>query len=198
MAIGLVTPKHLYHSASKIIENAGFKDVQNFVQDPSLAPPQPPQTPLPVQIEQMKIQADAQKHQAQGQADVQKFQAESQMQMQIEQAKMEAKLQEVRANLELQASNDERDAQREMHKAQMDAQLEAQKIEFERWKAELQAQTQIYLAQLSAGNAQPIDTGGDINNALAAAIEGIKATMETMNRPKTIIRGPDGRAAGIA
>lgn len=198
MQFGLATPAHLYHTASKQVENSGFKDVQNFLQDPKNTPTQPQQPPLPLQIEQMKIQADAQKHQAQGQADIQRFQAESRMQMEVEQAKLNAKLQEVRASLELQASNDARDAQREMHKAEMDAQLEAQRIEFERWKAELQAQTQIYLEQLKLGQAQPIDTGGDINNALAAAIEGLKATMETMNRPKTIIRGPDGRAAGIA
>ena len=43
--------------------------------------------------------------------------------------------------------------------------------------AELKAQTQIYLEQLKLGNADPIDTGGDINNALATAIEGIRATM---------------------
>lgn len=129
---------------------------------------------------------------------MQRFQAETQMQMQVEQLKAQTKIKEVQASLELQRSNDERDAAREMAKAQYDAQLSQQQLEFERWKAELQAQTQIYLEQLKAGQAQPIDTGGDINNALAAAIEGIRATMETMNRPKQIIRGPDGRAAGIA
>lgn len=198
MAVGLATPTHLYHTGAKIIENAGFKDVQNFLQDPSKAPPQQPQTPLPIQLEQMKIQADAQKHQAEMQSDIQKFQAETQMTRETEQIKADAKLREIQGSLELQAANDQRDSEREMHKAQMDLQLESQKLEFEKWKAELQAQTQIYLAQLSAGNAQPIDTGGDINNALAIAIEGIRATMETMNRPKTIVRGPDGRAAGIA
>ncbi|NQW93542.1 MAG: hypothetical protein HQ446_05850 [Polaromonas sp.] len=198
LAVGLTTPKHLYHSASKIIENAGFKDVQNFVQDPSLAPPKPPEMPLPLQIEQMKIQANAQKHQAEMQADIQKFQAETQMTRETEQIKADAKLREIQGNLELQAANDQRDSEREVHKAQMDAQLEQQRIEFERWKAELTAQTQIYLEQLKIGNAQPIDTGGDINNSLAVAIEGIRATMDSMNRPKTIIRGPDGRAAGIA
>ena len=197
MAVGLATPKHLYHTGAKLIENAGFKDIQNFIQDPSKEPPKPQQPPIEVQVAQIKIRADGQKHQAEMQADVQKFQAETQMTRETEQIKADAKLQEIRANLELQAANDARDSEREQYKAQIDAQLEAQKIEFERWKAELQAQTQIYLAQLSAGNAQPIDTGGDINNALAAAIEGIKATMETMNRPKTIIRGPDGRAQGI-
>ena len=197
MAIGLATPKHLYHTGAKLIENAGFKDIQNFIQDPSKEPPKPQQPPIEVQVAQIKIQADGQKHQAEMQADVQKFQAETQMTRETEQIKADAKLQEIRANLELQAANDQRDAEREMHKAQMDAQLAQQQIEFERWKAELAAQTQIYLEQLKLGNAQPIDTGGDINNALATAIEGIRATMETMNRPKTIIRSPDGRAQGI-
>jgi hypothetical protein len=198
MAVGLVTPKHLYHSASKIIENAGFKDVQNFVQDPSNAPPQPPQKPVEIQVAEVKLQGDMQKHQATLQAEIQKFQAETQMTRETEQIKADAKLREIQGNLELQAANDQRDSEREMQKAQMDAQLEQQRLEFERWKAELQAQTQIYLAQISGGNAQPIDTGGDINSALATAIEGMRVTMETMNRPKTIIRGADGRAAGIA
>jgi hypothetical protein len=198
MAIGLATPKHMYHTGTKIIENAGFKDVQNFIQDPTTLPPQPPQKPLPLQIEEMKIQADAQKHQAEMQSDIQKFQAETQMTRETEQIKADAKLREIQGNLELQAANDQRDAEREMHKAEMQAQLEQQRIEFEKWKAQLTAETQIYIEQLKLGAAQPIDTGGDINDALATAIEGIRATMETMNRPKQIIRGPDGRAAGIA
>lgn len=149
MALGMVQPKHLYHSFSKLIENAGFKDVQSFAVDPTTLPPQQPQTPLPIQIEQMKLQADQQKFQAQIQADIQKTQAE-----------LQAKLQETQANLELQAANDQRDAEREAMKAQMDAQLEAQKIEFERWKAELQAQTQIYIEQLKQQTAQQMNLSG--------------------------------------
>lgn len=146
MALGMVQPKHLYHSFSKLIENAGFKDVQSFAQDPSTLPPQPPQPPLPIQIEQMKLQADQQKFQAQMQANIQKTQAE-----------LQAKLQETRATLELQAANDQRDAEREAMKAQYDAQLEQQRIEFERWKAELQAQTQIYIEQMKQQMAQQAD-----------------------------------------
>jgi hypothetical protein len=199
MAVGLATPTHLYHTGSKIIENAGFKDVQNFLQDPAKQPPQPPQPPLPLQIEQMKIQADAQKHQATSQADIQKFQAETQQTMQLEQMKSQVKLQEIQANLELQAANDARDAEREQNKAMMNAQLEAQKIEFEKWKAELAAQTQIYIEQLKLGSTQtPQQENPDLNNALAASIDGFRAALDQMNRPKTIIRGPDGRAAGIA
>jgi hypothetical protein len=189
MPMGLATPKHIYNTAAKLAENAGFKDIQSYFQDPSTLPPQPQQPPIELQVEQMKLQADQQKTQAQLQADVQKTQAQ-----------MQAKLQETQANLELQASNDRRDAEREMMKAQMDAQLEQQKIEFEKWKAELQAQTQIYLEQLKQQAAAPTNLEGssDMTNALAASIDGFRAALEQMSRPKTIVRGPDGRAQGIA
>lgn len=174
MQFGLATPAHLYHTQSKVIENAGFKDVQNFIQDPSKQPPQPQQPPLPLQIEQMKIQADAQKHQAQTMQDQQKFQAEAQMQMQVEQMKAELKLKEIRGNLELQAANDARDAERERQKAIMDAQLEAQRMEFEKWKAQLAAETQIYIEQMKAGMAQATQIeGNDVNAALAKSIDGL-------------------------
>lgn len=198
MAIGLATPKHMYHTGAKLIENAGFKDIQNFIQDPSKEPPKPQQPPIEVQVAQIKIQADGQKHQAEMQADVQKFQAETQMTRETEQIKADAKLQEIRANLELQAANDQRDAEREVMKAQLDAQIEAQRIEFEKWKAELAAQTQIYIEQLKLGSQQPVQQEGDINNALAVSIDGFRQALDQMNRPKQIIRGPDGRAAGIA
>lgn len=174
MQFGLATPAHLYHTQSKVVENAGFKDVQNFLQDPKTVPPQPPQPPIPLQIEQMKIQADAQKHQAQTQNDVQKFQAESQMQMQVEKMKAELKLKEIRGNLELQAANDARDAERERQKAIMDAQLEAHRMEFEKWKAQLAAETQIYIEQMKSGMAQATQiAGNDVNAALAKSIDGL-------------------------
>lgn len=189
MPMGLATPKHVYNTAAKLAENAGFKDVQAYFQDPSTLPPQPQQPPIELQIEQMKLQADQQKSQAQLQVDLQKTQAQ-----------MQAKLQETQASLELQAANDQRDAEREMMKARYDAQLEQQRMEFEKWKAELQAQTQIYLEQLKQQSAAPTNLEGssDMNNALAASIDGFRAAIEQLGKPKTIVRGPDGRAQGIA
>ena len=197
MAIGLATPKHMYHTGAKLIENAGFKDIQNFIQDPSKEPPKPQQPPIEVQVAQIKIQADGQKHQAEMQADVQKFQAETQMTRETEQIKADAKLQEIRANLELQAANDQRDAEREVMKAQLDAQIEAQRIEFEKWKAELAAQTQIYIEQLKLGSQQPVQQASDLNAALAEAIDGFKAAVAQMNQPKQVVYGSDGRPSGL-
>lgn len=196
MQFGMVTPKHLYHTSAKIIENAGFKDVDNFVQDPSKQTPQPQQPPLPLQIEQMKIQADAQKHQAESQNDIQKFQAETQMTREVEQIKANAKLQEIRANLELQATNDQRDSEREMMKAQMDAQLAQQQLYFDRWKTEFDANIKIYIEEMKINAAVP--QGAEAEKAgMQQVLEGLQSVIEHMQSPKTIVRGPDGKAIGV-
>ena len=69
--------------------------------------------------------------------------------MQIEQLKAQAKLQEVQANLELQASNDQRDGERESIKAQMAAHMEEQRLQFDRWKAELEADVRLRIAEMA-------------------------------------------------
>lgn len=197
MAIGMVTPTQMYHTATKIIENAGFKDVQNFVQDPATQPPKPAPVPVEVQVAQAKIQGDMQMHAAEQQSDIQKFQAEAQMTQQMEQVKSDAKLREIQGNLELQAANDARDSERQREQSIMDAHIEEQKLEFEHWKAQLQAETQIYIEQLKLGSTQPVQQGPDMVSALAASIDGFRQVLETMNRPKTIIRDASGRAQGI-
>jgi len=185
MALGMVQPKHLYHSFSKLIENAGFKDVQSFAVDPTTLPPQPQQPPLPIQIEQMKLQADQQKFQAQMQADQQKRQIE-----------LQAKLEETRATLELQAANDQRDAEREVMKAQYDAQLEQQRLEFEKWKAEFDAQTKIYIEEMKVRGVPPSDVIQQKDDMLQV-LSGLQAVIQQMNTPKVIVRDASGRAIGV-
>jgi hypothetical protein len=169
LAIGLTTPAHMYNTGAKIIENAGFKDVQNFLQDPSKQPPQPKEPPLEIQIEQMRLQAKAQESQAATQSDIQKFQATAQMTREVEQIKADAKLREIQGNLELQAANDQRDSEREQNKAMMDMSLEQQRLEFEKWKVEFEAQTQIYIKQIELGAAQ-VKQEADADQALAQSI----------------------------
>jgi hypothetical protein len=212
MQFGLVTPKHLYHTSAKVIENAGFKDVDNFIQDPSKQPPPPPPPPPEaIQIAQMKAQNDAQKFQAESQNDILKFQAETQMAREIEQIKADAKLQETRAQLELQASNDQRDAEREMMKAQMDAQLESQRLGFEKWKAELEARVKLRIAQigneqsgdelmaevedgLAMGKSNPMDQLAQMH---METLQMIGQLAQNMNAPKVIVRDANGKAIGV-
>lgn len=212
MQFGLVTPKHLYHTSTKVIENAGFKDVDNFIQDPSKQPPQPPPPPpIEIQIAQMKAQNEAQKFQAEQQGDIQKFQAETQMTREIEQIKADAKLQETRAQLELQASNDQRDAEREVMKAQMDAEIENQRLSFEKWKAELDARVKLRIAQigneqsgdellaevgdeLAMGKQNPMDQLAQMH---MQTLQAIGQLAQNMNAPKVIVRDANGKAIGV-
>ncbi len=185
MQMGLATPAHIYNTAAKLTENAGFKDVQSFFQDPSKLPPQPQQPPLEIQIEQMRLQAMQQGEQAKLQADMQKTQAQ-----------MQAKLQETQANLELQAANDQRDSEREAMKAQYEAQLEQQRMEFDRWKAEFDAQTKIYIEEMKVRGAPPSDVMQQKDDMLQV-LTGLQAVIQQMNTPKVIVRDANGRAVGV-
>jgi hypothetical protein len=212
MGMGLATPSNLYHTMAKIVENSGFKDVQNFLSDPKNAPPAPPpQPPIELQLAQMKIQADTQKSQAEMQQEIQKYQAETQMQLQIEQMKAEAKRQEIQASLELQAANDMRDSEREQMKAQFEAAMEQQKLEFEKWKAELDARVKLRVANIGKeasgdellnelDNAQAMGDPSPINQIMmmqAQTAEAINQLAQNMSKPKQIVRDANGRAVGV-
>lgn len=154
--LGLVTPKQGYALFADTAKAMGFEQPEKYAMDPNSPEfqqmkQQPQQPPLPLQIEQMKLQADAQKHQAAQQADAQKFQAETAIQREIEQLKAQAKLQEVQANLELQAANDARDSERETMKAMHAQELGRMKLQLDKYKTDQDNQTRIVVAQIQAG-----------------------------------------------
>lgn len=136
----LVKPKNVHHTLSKIVENAGFKNVGDFFQDPGDAeiPQQPPPPDPSLQIAQMKMQSDDKKLQIQYQNEQQKFQAEA-----------ELKQRELQMQLELQAANDARDAERETLKAHYEAQLAAQQLELDRYKTDADNETRIQVALIN-------------------------------------------------
>lgn len=128
----IVTPPNLYETLRQIAINAGFKDPEQFVTDPKMIPPKPPQENPAIQVEKMKLQADQQKFQAQAQLDQQKFQAEAVIEQQKAQAQM----------------------QQEQMRSQNDVIIEREKInaqmELERWKAQLEAETKLKIAAMEA------------------------------------------------
>jgi hypothetical protein len=170
--LGLVGPKEGFALFSDIAKAMGFDMPDKFAMNPDSPEyqekmKQPQQPPLPLQIEQMKQQADAQKFQAETQMDMQKFQAQSQiderkamteaeMSFNLEKLKAQAKLQEVQANLELQAANDARDAERETMKAMHQQELERMKLELDKYKTDQDNETRIIVAQISAGAQQQV------------------------------------------
>lgn len=220
LQIGVATPENVYQAAAELIKAMGFKSPDKFVSDPAKAPPQPPK-PTP---EELTAQTAIQLKQMELQADAQKFQAQTQLKQSEIQLQAEAKLREMQSSLEVQAANDQRDAEREQLRAQMDAELkaqeaqikaamEAQRLEFDRYKAELDAQTKIVVARIGASGELPPDLNvdvigepapdpadvrhADMQSTLLATLQNLTAAIDEMRRPKTIVRGPDGRALGI-
>lgn len=218
LQIGTATPENVYQSQAELVKALGFKTTDKFFSDPAKAPPRP-QPPTP---EQIKAQAAMQLKQVELQADAQKFQAEQQLEMQRIQMEAQAKQAEQQAALQVQQANDERDAAREQARIQMEAQLkqveaetkaqlEREKLEMERWRATLEAETKVLVAQIAAqakaqpeveSSAEQLAEGGveepSPNAALAMAMQGFTEALAQMRAPRTIIRGPDGRAQGIA
>lgn len=141
----LITPKGVYNAQAKLVEQAGFKNVSDFFQDPGDKQPPPPQAPPDpsIQIKQMELQADAQK-----------FQAQSQQDKEMEMLKAAAKRQELQAELELQASNDARDSERETMKALHQQELDRMQQELDRYKIDADNQTKIIVAEIAANTAR--------------------------------------------
>jgi hypothetical protein len=175
--LGLVGPKEAFNGGAEMVKTLGYKDVTRFLKSPPDQPP-PSQPPLPLQIEQMKlqaagqhkqldVQAQMQLEQVKGQATIQIEQAKLQMQGQIEQAKMQAQMQ-------VDVNRQSAEAEQLQLKAQQDAQLEQMrnqlanehktaelnhamvleqmKIQAAKEKSELEASVKIQVAQISAQN----------------------------------------------
>lgn len=87
--LGIANPQTLYETAIEIAKLQGFSNPEKFWVDPSQRPPAPPQPPLPLQIEQMKSQADAQVAQVKLQADAQVEAMKMQHEAQLKQAQLE-------------------------------------------------------------------------------------------------------------
>ena len=138
----LVQPQQIYNTQAKLVENAGFKNVQDFFTNPKGAglPPQPPPPNPQAEVAQIKAQSDQQTLTMQQAHDAQ-----------LEQLRQASKDQESKNQLALQMSNDQRDAQREALQAQYKAQLDNATLEFNRWKTQLDDATKIRVAEIEAG-----------------------------------------------
>lgn len=192
--VQIVSPKGLYGLVSKMTTNAGFKNPEEFWQDPSQVPPQPPQENPMITIEKMKLQADQQKFQAQAQLDQQKAQQDlqqeqlrSQNDVQIEQAK-------IQRQMELERWKAQLDAETELQKTQMQLQAE---IAIEQFKAENESAMALKEHKNELGGMLEKAKGSG-DNSSQVLLTGLQAIMQSLNQPKQIIRGADGKAVGVA
>ena len=175
------------------------------------------------QFEQMKMQAQAQNEQMKMQATAQAEQLRAQADIQVAQAKAQADVQ--MAQMKLQADA-QLEAQKQQYMQAMEqAKLQAAE-ELEKWKTELESATKIMVARIGANpgldlpllEAQEaastkiaaelgdnvtqamnrmVQMHENMNNMHNNAMDKINGVMTVIAAPKKIIRGADGRAAGV-
>lgn len=193
--------------AMKALSDKAAQAAQQPQQNPEMMKLQADQ-----QAEQMRMQAQTQTEQMKMQADAQLTQVKAQLDMQMQQAKVQAEMQ-------LQQMKAEFEAAKQNNEMQIKAREMAGKEEYERWKAELDAATKVLVAQIGAkagldqaalsaqmaaseeldatlgdGMSEAINRLADMHGQTLGQITGV---MQAISAPKRIIRGPDGRAAGV-
>lgn len=117
--LGMVEPKQIHNTLTKLVELSGLKSVEPYFTDPTQRQQMPQeQQPSP---EMMKLQAEMQAKQAEMQAELQLETAKFQAEMQLKQQEMQARLQLEREKMMLEH-------QRKTTELATEADLEAQKV----------------------------------------------------------------------
>jgi hypothetical protein len=173
---------------------------------------QPKQPPVEIQKLQMQMQGE----QAKMQATLQMEQAKMQMQMQLEKAKQEYQAQENQLKFQLEEQRNQMDREMEVKVSQMKMMTERNtqvllahinngaKIEVARIGSDDSDGAMAYaneqdMAQAMQHPMQPIaDAIGQGNSQMAQAISALVDTINAQhNRPKTVVRGADGKIIGV-
>jgi hypothetical protein len=181
-------------------------------------PPSPEMQKLQMeaQMEQAKMQAQSQAKQADMQAQMQLEQQKMQMQMELEKAKQEYQAQENQLKFQLEEQRNMMDREMEMKVAQMKMNTERNtqvllahinngaKIEVARIASDDSTGEQAYMTEQDMAESmkspmQPIaDAIGQSNQQMTMALaELINTINQSQNRPKTVVRGADGKIIGV-
>lgn len=150
----LIDPQKIYNTFAKMVELGGQKNVNDYIGNPQ-GKQLPPQGPPPqLQIEQAKLQQKAQQEQMELQYKAQAAEQDRNMQAQIEIIRQQAQQQTDRARQEMEAAQHQmkltQEAQLEQLRAQYEDQRHMRELEFQRWKAELDASVKIESANISS------------------------------------------------
>jgi hypothetical protein len=172
--------------------------------------------PKPPSVEIQKAQMDSQAKMQQLQMTAQLEQAKLQGQMELEKAKQEYQAQENQLKFQLEAQRNQSDLEMQSRVAQMKMMTERNtqvllahinngaKIETARISAGESDGEQAYMSEESMAHAmehpmQPIANAiGQGNQQMAQAITALVDTINAQhNRPKTVVRGQDGKIIGV-
>lgn len=175
LQIGVSGPQQIYNLNKKLTNALGFKNGDEFFTDPSKQPPPPP----PQDPEVVKAQMEDQKHQREmqyktqqaeldRQAMLQTKQMEAEVQMEVDRNRQTLEAEQQRLKAENEMALEAQREQNRMQEALAKLELEREKLAFEKYKADLAAETAIVTAQISAKQAGD----AELMRAEAAANQG--------------------------
>ncbi len=149
----MIAPQNIYNTVAKMVELGGQKNVGDFVNDPQGRPIQPPGPPPQLAIEQAKMQQTGQikqmelQHKAQADDLQRRQQAELELIRQQAQQQTDANRQAMEAQMHRMKLQQE--AQLDALRAQYEDQRHVREMEFQRWKAELDASGRVTTANMA-------------------------------------------------
>jgi hypothetical protein len=198
--------------AGKQMEGMIDETADKFREQAKAAEGQPKPPSPEIQKLQMQAQMDQAKMQAQSQLEQQKMQ----MQMELEKAKQEYQAQENQLKFQLEEQRNMMDREMEIKVAQMKMNTERNtqvllahinngaKIEVARIGADESTGEQAYFTEqdMAASMQHPLqpiaDAIGQGNQQMTLALsELVNSINENQNRPKTVVRGQDGKIIGV-
>lgn len=200
----LLDAKKIYNYVQEKAELMGFKDASVFVNDPEGTQPPPPPKPPEVQVAEIEAQTSMQKAQVEQQGKGQELMAKGHLETQRMQQESALKEKELLMEAELERYKAELKAQTELQVAQIREQLqherEMRRVDVEERSAG-RPQNVISIEDREGalkGAADQLSGHGEaLNSGLAMMAQAMAELRDAMSRPKTIVRGKDGRAVGV-
>lgn len=149
----MIAPQNIYNTVAKMVELGGQKNVGDFVNDPQGRPIQPPGPPPQLAIEQAKMQQTGQIKQMELQYKAQADDLQRRQQAELELIRQQAQ-QQTDANrqameAQMHRMKLEQEAQLDALRAQYEDQRHVREMEFQRWKAELDASVKVTTANMA-------------------------------------------------
>jgi hypothetical protein len=182
--IGVASPKNIYNALSKLTQNAGFKQAEEFWTDPEKNPP--PQAPNP---EAIKAQAEMQKSQFEAQQDAQKFQAEAMLEQQKAQAEAMEKEKDRQLQLEIARMSEATKlaiAEKNIER-QREAEYNGQTFEVQK----MGASQDFEMKKSGAVPKEEVEAKDDGMRELLSNLQSALAMLnDSINRPRVAVRDP--------
>ena len=149
----LIDPQKIYNTVAKMVELGGQKNVGDFIGDPQGRPLQPPGPPPQLAIEQAKMQQQGQLKQMdlqyKAQADDLRRRQQAELELIRQQAQQQTDANRQAMEAQMHRMKLEQEAQLDALRAQYEDQRHVREMEFQRWKAELDASVRVTTANMA-------------------------------------------------